>query len=133
MIADVQVSEFSMSRPGAAGDSDKVSITLENRGPSNAFSVDIALMEFNDRAPSAHLLEAVESVDAGKSYFKIPWELEADRPLEKLSANTRITFPFWFRYRLQGNIGLRIVWEDGRGTQVARPFIQFDQTPTWRY
>jgi hypothetical protein len=55
LIADVRVCEFRMERPGGAGQSDKVSITIENRGPALARRLDLALLEDEKRAPSNHL------------------------------------------------------------------------------
>jgi hypothetical protein len=43
LIADVRVCEFRMESPGGAGQSDMVSITIENRGPALARRLDLAL------------------------------------------------------------------------------------------
>jgi hypothetical protein len=137
LVADVRVSEFRIERPGLAGDSDKVSITIENRGPAPARNIDLALLDSQDRAPSNGLGAAVELLDTfggwdGKSpngYFQIPMP----RPMEPLSANETITIPFWLRYREVGNSRIRVAWEDGRGPQITRPSVQLDTEPAWRY
>jgi hypothetical protein len=141
LVADVRVVEFRMERPGGSGHSDKVSITIENRGPSPARSIDVAMLESEDRAPSAGLGEAVEFVDqfggySGRSrmgYFQIPWELPTRRPLKAFEPGERVIFPFWLRYRPIGNESFRIVWEDGRGAQVAHPVVPFDPDPAGRH
>jgi hypothetical protein len=135
LVADVRVCDFGLSIPGSSGDSDKIRITVENRGPAPAMNIDVALMEDKERAPSSHLGGVVEEVEGNshESYFQIPWGLDTPRPLEVLRADDRVTFSFWFRYRLFGSVGIRVSWEDGRGSQVIRPFVQFDPTPTWRH
>lgn len=137
LVADVRVSEFRIERPGGAGDSDLVSITIENRGPALARSIDIALLDSEDRAPGNHLGDAVELLDtfggfdgkAREGYFQIPMP----RPMEPLSANGTVTLPFWLRYREIGNSRIRVAWEDGRGSQIARPSVHLNTEPAWRY
>lgn len=141
LAADVRVSEFRMERPGGSRQSDKVSITIENRGPALARNIDIALLASEDGARSVNLGDAVERLDqfgdySGKlreCYFQIPWELETARPLEVLGPNERATFPFWLGYRAFGNVSMRVAWEDGRGSRIARPAVYFDQDPAERY
>ena len=140
LVADVRVIEFRLERPGGSGSSDKVSITVENRGPATARSIDVAMIDSESRAESSHLGEVVEWLERGgrdskwrDGYFRIPWELDGPRPLGALAPNAQVTFPFWLRYRQGGNVGLRVVWEDGTGPQVSRPAVRFDAEPAWRY
>ena len=141
LVADVRILEFRMERPGGSGESDKVSITIENRGPGVAQNIDVALLDSEDRAPSNGLGNAVEELDefggySGKSrkcYFQIPWELGVTRPLASLGAGEQVSFPFWLRYRAMGSEGIRLVWEDARGQQLIKPFVHFDARPAERY
>jgi hypothetical protein len=125
-ITNVRVCSFVLEVPGRSKESDRVGITIENQGPAVATNIDIAQMEDNDRALGSHLGELVEQIDANKSYFQIPWELGTPRPLGRLSAGEQITLSFWLRYRLIGNVGLRVSWEDGRGPQVNKSYILFE-------
>jgi hypothetical protein len=130
-----------MERAGGSGYSDKVSLTIENRGPAIARNLDVAMLESEDRKGSQPLGELVERTEkrggysgvSPEHYFEITWELGGTRPLQSLSAHEQVIFPFWLRYRSVGHVGFRVTWEDGRGPQVAKPFVPFNVEPAGRF
>lgn len=134
LVADVRVLSFRMERPGRSGDSDRVSITIENRGPSTARLLNIALKDNQDAAGGNHLGDAVELLDeydghSGHSqmgYFSIPGQDEVPGPI---NPGDQTTVAFWHRTRLFGNVGVRLEWEDGRGLNVSRVHVPFDPNP----
>jgi hypothetical protein len=135
LIADVRIVEFRLVQGGKAGDSDKVSITIKNRGPAVATNIGVALLESEDRAPSSGLGGLVESLDefggwdpnSRKGYFQIKAET-----VDALAPSDSVRLPFWLRYRPVGNQRVRLAWADGRGPQVAYPVAEFDPEPAER-
>jgi hypothetical protein len=136
LSADVRLVEFRLERGGPAGDSDMVSITIENRGPAVAKNISVSLLESEDRAPTSALGDLVESLDefggwdrkSRKGYYQI----KADT-VEALAPGDHVRLPFWLRYRPASNERVRLAWADGRGPQVAYRVASFDPEPAGRY
>jgi hypothetical protein len=136
-VADVRIVAFRMESPGGAGYSDKVSVSIENRGPAEARNLDLAILKAADRAHGNGLDSLVETTDqlrgySGKSprgYYQVPWELDTPRPLGRLAPTEYVILPFWLRYRTIGNQTFRVTWEDGRGEQMSKPTVLFEGWP----
>jgi hypothetical protein len=133
LVADVRVTEFRMERPGAAGTSDKLSITVRNRGPAEARNIDVALADGERSRRANHLGNQVEPLGESAGFYQIAWEVSGPRPLERLAPDEEVRFPFWFRERVIGDRRIRVEWEDGRGEQVIRPIVAFDREPAYRH
>jgi hypothetical protein len=76
LVADVRVLGITFVRPGNAGDSDRLELTVENRGPAPARNIDVALKDTERGAQTNHLREVVEFLDEDSGgdrvgYFRI--------------------------------------------------------------
>jgi hypothetical protein len=133
LVADVRVRELRLLG-GGARQSDRVRLTIENRGPAMARNIDAAIKDSEDRAPSAGLGNAVEylderggySGDSRLAYFQIPRQPHGPPPLEELAPDSNQGFDFWHTYRLVADVGILLTWDDGRGRQSARFFVHLN-------